>query len=94
MVLATTIKQNLHYDKYSLLAMYYNAGEVKLQSLSSTHSMQLLSLGPLCTLVLWSMLHSGGRSAHAVVGSTVSLQVAKKSVMQDLHANIEACRCA
>jgi len=91
MVLATTIKQNLHYDKYSLLAMYYNAGEVKLQSLSSTHSMQLLSLVPLCTLVLWSMLHSGGRS---VVGSTVSLQVAKKSVMQDLHANIEACRYA
>jgi len=43
--------------------MCYDAAEVKLQSLRTTHSMQPLSLGPLCTLVLWPMLHSGGRSA-------------------------------
>ena len=92
MGLTTTIKQNLHYYKYSLLAMYYNAGEVKLQSLSSTHSMQLLSLGPSCTLVLWPMLHSAAGGSSAQLWALLYPCKLQRNLCHVRPANIEACR--
>jgi len=90
MVLSTTIKQNLQYDKYSLLAMYYKCRRSQTAVPEDYPFYAAAVIGPF--VYIGAVVHAAlWRQLSSIMGSIVSLPVAKKP-MHARYANIEALR--